>query len=194
VKPAAPEIIQPAELRLFAVRGQTVVLDSDLAALCGVSTTAFNQAIKRNLVRFPSDFTFVLHTDEFRALISQIVTSKGRGGRRKLPRVFTEHGAIMAATILISPRAVAMSVYVVRAFVRMREELLGRANLERRLAEIERTLVGHDAALRDVYRKLKPLLLPPPAKPRGEIGFHAVAQPLHSPTKPPNRSADSAHR
>lgn len=161
------------ELRLFTVRGRAVVLDAHLAALYGVTTGNFNKAVARNLARFPEDFTFTLYQQEFRALIFQIGTSKGRGGRRKPPRVFTEHGAIMAATILNSPRAAAMSVYVVRAFVKLREELLDRVNLKRRLAEIEHTLVGHDAALRDLYRKIKPLLLPPPAKPKREIGFHA---------------------
>jgi hypothetical protein len=97
-------------LRIFEIRKQAVVLDSDLAAVYAVTTTAFNQAIKRNLDRFPADFSFILTKDKFAALISQFVTSKGRGGRRKLPRVFTEHGAIMAATILNSSRAVAMSV------------------------------------------------------------------------------------
>jgi hypothetical protein len=108
-------------------------------------------------------------------LIFQIGTSKRRGGRRKLPRVFTEHGAIMAATTLNSQRAVAMSVYVVRAFVEMRRELLANATLEARLENIEKTLLTHDAALRDVYQKLKPLLLPPPEKPRRRIGFHTEA-------------------
>ncbi|MCL4181305.1 MAG: ORF6N domain-containing protein [Verrucomicrobia bacterium] len=176
---SAPELTQPSELRLFTARGQTVVLDGDLARLYGVSTKVFNQAIRRNKTRFPSDFLFRLTPEEWAALRSQIVTLKpaGRGEHRKYrPLAFTEHGAIMAATVLNSPRAVAMSVYVVRAFVRLREELLGRANLERRLAEIERTLVGHDAALRDLYQKLKPLLLPAPAKTRREIGFHAKDQ------------------
>lgn len=162
----------PDELSILNVRGQAVVLDSDLARLYGVPTAAFNQAIKRNLHRFPADFCFLLTREEFAALISQIVTSKGRGGRRKLPRVFSEHGALMAGMILNSPRAVAISVYVVRAFVRMREALLARTGMEKRLAEIERTLVGHDAALKDLYRKIKPLLLPPPEPPRREIGFH----------------------
>src|SRR5947207_10267967 len=122
----------------------------------GLTTAAFNQAIKRNLDRFPADFSFILRKDEFAALISQFVTSKGRGGRRKLPRVFTEHGAIMAATILNSPRAVAMSVYVVRAFLRLRNEFLADAVLEKRLSQIEKTLLLHDTALRDIYEKIRP--------------------------------------
>jgi len=172
---SSPEIDQPAELRLFNVRAQMVVLDSDLARVYGVSTKAFNQAIRRNTARFPGDFLFHLTPEEWDGLRSQIVTlyPGGRGQHRKYrPLVFSEHGAIMAATILNSPRAVAMSVYVVRAFVRMREELLGRANFERRLAEIERSLIGHDAALRDLYRKIKPLLLQSSPKPKREIGFH----------------------
>lgn len=157
---------------IYTIRDEPVMLDSDLALLYGVTTAAFNQAIKRNAHRFPADFSFVLTTDEFAALKSQIVTSKGRGGRRKLPRVFTEHGAIMAATILNSKRAVAMSVYVVRAFVRIRREMLADATLDARLQKIEKTLLAHDAGLRDVYQKLRPLLLPPPGPPRRRIGFH----------------------
>ena len=113
----------------------------------------------------------VLNWSEFRNMMSQIVTSKGRGGRRKLPRVFTEHGVIMAAAVLNSERAVRMSVLVVRAFVQMRNELMTRAHMEKRLADIEKTLVGHDTALRDLYGKMRPLLLPPPVPPRRRIGF-----------------------
>jgi len=164
-------------LRIFEIRKQPVVLDSGLAAIYGVTTAAFNQAFKRNLDRFPADFSFVLTKDEFAALISQFVTSKGRGGRRKLPRVFTEHGAIMAATILNSSPAVAMSVYVVRAFVRMRQEMLANTTLEKRLALIEKTLIGHDAALRDLYQKIRPLLLPPSDKPKRRIGFYREDKP-----------------
>jgi hypothetical protein len=160
------------QLRIFEVRGRAVVLDSDLAAIYGVSTAAFNQGIKRNLDRFPDDFAFSLTRSEFGTLMSQIVTSKGRGGRRKLPRVFTEHGVIMAATILSSPRAVAMSVYVVRAFVRLRNELLANTTLEKRLAHIEKTLISHDGSLRDIYEKIRPLLLPPPDPPKRRIGFN----------------------
>ena len=120
-------------LRIFEVRGQAVVLDSDLAAVYGVQTKVFNQAIKRSAVRFPDDFLLRLAAEEWTALRSQLVTfnTGGRGEHRKcLPLVFTEHGAIMASTILNSPRAVAMSVYVVRAFVRLRNELLANTTLE----------------------------------------------------------------
>ena len=158
--------------KIYSVRNEPVVLDSDLALLYGVSTGNFNKAISRNASRFPGDFSFILTRKEFAHLIFQIGTSKGRGGRRKLPRVFTEHGAIMAATILNSPRAVAMSMYVVRAFVKMRQELLADATLEKRLATIEKTLIGHDTVLRDLYQKIRPLLLPPPDPPKPRIGFH----------------------
>ena len=118
------------------------------------------------------DFAFQLIAQECTNLMSQIVTSSSHGGRRKLPWVFTEHGAIMAATILSSERAVAMSVYIVRAFVKMRRELLADATLEARLQKIEKTLLSHDSALRDVIQKLRPLLLPPPDPPKPRIGFH----------------------
>ncbi len=169
------------------VRGQRVVLDSDLAALYEVATMVFNQAIKRNADRFPKDFAFQLTREEVATLKSQsvissseahpasrsqIVTLKAHGGRRHLPWAFTEHGAIMAATILRSKRAVAMSVFVVRAFVRMREELMTSAVIFKRLAEIDKTLLVHDSALRDVYRKLLPLLAPPLDQPKPKIGFH----------------------
>jgi len=157
---------------ILSVRGQKVILDRDLAAIYGVSTSRFNEAVKRNRVRFPHDFAFQLTRQELRRLISQNATStSGHGGVRKLPWVFTEHGAIMAATVLKSPQAVQMSVFVVRAFIKMREQLLNRAELEKRLVEIEKVLLSHDAALRDVYQKIRPLLLPPPESPRRQIGF-----------------------
>ncbi len=160
------------------VRGRRVVLDSDLAALDGVPTMVFNQAIKRNAARFPSDFAFQLTSKDLADLRSQTVISssevphgsgsqsvslKTHGGRRSLPWVFTEHGAIMAATILNSPRAVQMSLFVVRAFVRMRDELLTNAVVLKRLAQIDKKLLEHDLVLRDVVEKLLPLLDAPPA-------------------------------
>lgn len=147
---------------IYTIRDEPVVLDSDLALLYGVETRAFNQAIKRNAARFPANFGFQLRNDEWESLRSQIVTLKpGRGQHRKyLPYVFTEHGAIMAATILNSPRAVAMSVYVVRAFIKLRRQLLSDATLEKRLLTIEKTLIGHDTALRDLYQKLRRVRAP----------------------------------
>jgi hypothetical protein len=162
-----------ARLRIFEVRGEAVVLDSDLAAIYGVETRVFNQAFKRNRAKFPEDFALQLTAEEWSALRSQFVTLKGRGQHRKyLPWVFTEHGALMAANILNSERAAAMSVYVVRAFVKIRRELLANAALEKRLATIEKTLIGHNTALRDLYQKIRPLLLPPEDKPKRRIGFH----------------------
>ena len=121
--------------RIVVIRGQRVLLDSDLAALYEVETKRFNEQIKRNPTRFPSDFMFRLTEDEFESLRSQIATSK-RGGRRYLPMAFTEHGAIMAASVLNSDRAVEMSVYVVRAFVQLRAVLLDHKALADKLAAL----------------------------------------------------------
>jgi hypothetical protein len=163
------------------IRSQRVMLDSDLAQLYQIATMVFNQAIKRNIDRFPNDFAFQLTREEVADLKSQIVISslsvaqpefEKHGGVRKLPWAFTEHGAIMAATILRSAQAVAMSVYVVRAFVRMREELLTNAAVLKRLALIDRKLLQHDAVLRDIIEKLGPLLTLPNHPPRPKIGFH----------------------
>jgi hypothetical protein len=164
----------PLLLHIHTIRGEAVVLDNDLALLYGVETGQFNRAIKRNESRFPNDFAFRLTAPEWEALRCQIGTLKiGRGRHRKyLPWVFTEHGALMAASILNSERAVAMSVYVVRAFVKMRRELLADATMEARLTKIDKTLLSHDTALRDLYAKLRPLLLPPPEPPKRRIGFH----------------------
>ncbi len=121
------EIINPEsiEQRILLIRGQKVILDKDLASIYGVQTFRFNEAVKRNQDRFPDDFMFQLTKEEVETLISQNAMSKpGRGGRRTLPYAFTEHGAVMAANILKSPRAVQMSVFVVRAFVKMRELLM----------------------------------------------------------------------
>ena len=121
--------------RIVVIRGQRVLLDSDLADLYEVETRVFNQAVKRNLSRFPADFMFQLTPEEFANLTSQTVTSSW-GGRRKLPMAFTEHGAIMAASVLNSDRAVQMSVYVVRAFVQLGAVLLDHKALANKLASV----------------------------------------------------------
>jgi len=170
---------------ILTVRRQRVILSADLAAIYGVETRRLNEQVKRNSGRFPGDFVFQITGDEFNALRSQnAILADGRAAIRSqyailktgrhtkyLPLAFTEHGAIMAAMVLNSPQAVAMSVYVVRAFSRMREQLAANAVILRRLAEIDKTLLQHDAALRDIYHKLLPLLQPPPAPPKRRIGF-----------------------
>ena len=153
------------------LRGVQVVFDSDLARIYGVTTSVLNQAVKRNGARFPEDFRFRLTADEHATLKSQSVTSSGRhGGRRTLPWVFTEHGAIMVATVLNSPRAVEMSVFVVRAFVRMRELARNHAELAKQIAALERRVTGHDEELKKVLAALHRLLVGD-AKPRRQIGF-----------------------
>ena len=125
--------------RIRSLRGLQVLLDSDLAEIYGVPTKVFNQAIKRNEARFPLDFRFQVSSAEFVNLKSQFVTSSWEhGGRRKLPWAFTEHGAIMAASVLSSPRAVEMSVFVVRAFVHLRDFARTHAELAKQLATLER--------------------------------------------------------
>jgi len=156
------------------IRGQRVILDFDLAEIYGVQTKVLNQAVKRNASKFPEDFMFRLTRDEaedLRASRSQSVTLKRGQNVKYLPHAFTEHGAIMAATVLNSPKAVEMSVFVVRAFVKMREQLLATATLAKRLAEVEKELLIHDAALRELFDQIRPLLLPPPDPPRNPIGF-----------------------
>lgn len=158
---------------LFRVRGRLIMLDSDLAEIYGVTTKALNQAVTRNAARFPEDFAFVVEGEDLVRLKSQIVTSKtGRGGTRKPPRAFTEHGALMASTILRTERAVTMSVFVIRAFVQMRDALSANEAILKRLAEIDNGLLLHDSALRDIYQKLMPMLAPPADPPRPRIGFH----------------------
>jgi hypothetical protein len=129
---------QPVEDLIHTLRGQRVILDTDLAQVYGVLTWRLNEQVKRNQERFPADFMFQLTDEENKSLTSQFAMSKkGRGGRRTLPYAFTEHGAIMAANVLNSPRAVQMSVFVVRAFVKMREMLGDNRHLAEKLAELE---------------------------------------------------------
>jgi len=158
--------------RIFTIRGQKVILDADLAELYGVDTKNLNKAVSRNKARFPEDFAFRLTRDEFNRLRFQNGTSnQGRGGRRYPPYAFAEHGAMMAANVLRTRKAEEMSVFVVRAFVKMREQLVATRELARRLAEIEKELVVHDTALVDLYEKIRPLLQPPEELPRKRIGF-----------------------
>ena len=150
----AESTVAPAqvETRIQSLRGVQVLLDSDLAAIYGVTTAALNQAVRRNEARFPANFRFQLSPEEGGGLKSQSVTSNSRrGGRRKRPWAFTEHGAIMAASVLSSPRAVEMSVFVVRAFVQLRDFARTHAELGNQLATLERRVIAHDADLKQVF-------------------------------------------
>jgi len=159
---------------ILLLRRQRIILDTDLATLYGVPTKALNQAVKRNAERFPEDFMFRLTRAEVEALNrSQIVTgSQKHRDPRFPPYGFTEHGAIMAATILNSPKAVEMSLYVVRAFVRLRELLASNTTLARKLDELERKYQHHDEAITAILSAIRELMNPPPPK-RRPIGFTA---------------------
>ena len=154
------------------IRGRRVMLDSDLAAIYGTSTMRLNERFKRNRKRFPDDFAFVLTREEFINLISQNAISRSHGGRRTLPIAFTEHGAIMLASVLNSDIAVQASVRIVRAFVRLREMVAANAQLASRLEELERRLDSHDEAIIDLFAALRRLLEPAEPQKKREIGFH----------------------
>ena len=156
------------ENAILLVRGERVILDADLAKLYGVTTARLNQQVKRNLERFPSDFMFELTKKEYESLMLQIATSSvTHGGRRKLPFVFTEHGAIMAANVLNSKTAVQASVQVVRAFIRLRQMLTSNAELARKLSDLERK---YDSQFRVVFDAIRQLMTPPEPQ-RKQIGF-----------------------
>src|SRR6266513_147928 len=166
---------------IYEIRGQRVMLDSDLAAIYGVTTKRLLEQVRRNLDRFPDDFAFRITRDEQGALRSQIATLKpGRGQHRKyLPWAFTENGAIMAANVLNSPQAVRMSVFVVRAFVKMRGLLAGTRELAKQLKELEAKLTArldvHESAIVEVLQRIMDILNPPPPPPdppKRQIGFH----------------------
>ena len=169
--------------RIFTLRGEKVILDSDLAAIYGVETKRLNEQVRRNADRFPPDFSFELtkeESDRIKALRSQIATLKRGQHRKYLPRAFTEHGALMAANVLNSKRAVEMSVFVVRAFTKMRSALSDTSELARKLATLEREvkarLDSHDAAIVDIMQRILDLIDPPerpdpPSPPQRKIGF-----------------------
>jgi len=159
--------------RILLIRGHRVILDADLASLYGVATKRLNEQVRRNAERFPEDFMFQLTEEDAEALRSQIATSNtGWGGRRYRPYVFTEHGAIMAANVLNSSRAVLASVLVVRAFVQLRQVLATHRELAQKLAKLERRVGAHDEAIQELMTAIRQLMEPPQPK-RSQIGFHA---------------------
>lgn len=185
------KLADPVPAPILVIRGHRVILDANLARLYCVPNKRLNEQVQRNRDKFPDDFCFQLTRAEAGNLKSQIATSSlenagdkrsgsmspqsamtSHGGSRKLPWVFTEHGALMAANVLRSPRATEMAIYVVRAFVKQREALASNADILKRLAEIDKTLLEHDLSLQIIWKNLQPLLEPPPAPPKRRIGFH----------------------
>ena len=161
----------PTPPRIVTLRSVKVVLDDDLARLYGVTTKRLNQAVKRNRLRFPIDFAFQSTHAEGGILKSQFVTSSaGHGGRRTRPWAFTEHGAIMAASVLHTARAIDMSIFVVRAFVQLRDMAVPHRELGAKLGELERRVEGHDDEIEEILGALRRLIQPPP-RPQRAIGF-----------------------
>ena len=166
-------LVNIAQSILF-LRGQRVILDLELATIYGVETRTLNQAIKRNIERFPEDFMFQLTSEEAeRSRSHSVILNPGRGRNIKyLPHAFTEHGAIQAANVLNSPRAVEMGLYVVRAFVKLREELTSNKELAQKLDQLEHKLQTHDQAIVGILKTIRELMNPPASKSR-PIGFTA---------------------
>jgi DNA polymerase I-like protein with 3'-5' exonuclease and polymerase domains len=175
---SAPLSIGEVAQRIYLIRGQRVVLDADLAAFYSETTKRFNQQVRRNLARFPADFMFQLDADEFAALRLQSATLKaGRGQHRKyLPLAFTEHGAIMAATLLNSPRATELSVYVVRAFVELRGILVSNRELAAKVHQLERKVSTHERNIAELADSMGQLLAAPAPPPKRSIGFLPVEE------------------
>ncbi len=159
------------ETKIISLRAEKVILDSDLASIYGVTTARLNQQVKRNKERFPADFAFRLTKEEFGSLMLQnAISNSMRGGRRKLPLVFTEHGAIMAANVLNSSKAVRMSVLVVRAFVQIRRNISITSELAKRLDDLERKVINHDSDIQALVEAIRQLMQPP-EKSKKTFGF-----------------------
>jgi hypothetical protein len=162
---------------IHVIRGQRVMLDSDLAALYAVSTSRLNEQVARNRERFPSDFAYQLTQQEFTTLMSQFATSKiGRGGRRKLPWAFTEQGVAMLSSVLKSPTAVRVNIEIVRTFVRVRRLMATPGELVEQLTKLAETVQLHDGQIQVINQVLQIMLTPQPT-PRRPIGFRADDDP-----------------
>jgi hypothetical protein len=169
--------LEHVQSRILVLRDQRVILDRDLAALYDVPTFRLNEAVKRNIGRFPDDFRFQLSPEELSRLTSQFARAKpGRGGRRTLPWAFTEHGALMAATMLTSPRAVQMSLVIIRAFVRLRQLLVNHKALAAKLAELDARVGAHDEQLTSLVSAIRRLASPDGPRHRRKIGFHPAGR------------------
>jgi hypothetical protein len=181
---AKPVPFAAIESRIQLIRGNKVILDADLAQLYGVETKSLNKAVERNRNRFPEDFMYQLTRQEFANLRFQFGTSSLHGGRRHTPYAFTQEGIAMLSSVLRSPRAVAVNIEIMRAFIRMRGMLVSVDELARKLDALERKALAHDKDLEEVFEALRELMTLPES-PRREIGFHA---------HPENKGADAKRR
>ncbi len=164
------------EQKIFMIRGHKVMLSTHLAKLYGVKVKALTQAVKRNIERFPDDFTFQLTWEEVEFLRSQIVTLKSRSSKRGkhvkyLPYAFTEQGVAMLSSVLRSKRAIQVNIAIMRAFVKLRQILSTHKELVHKLAELEKKIEKHDTEIKSIFDAIRQLMAPP-VKPKGRIGFH----------------------
>lgn len=176
VRDVIPVPVQFVERRIYSIRGNNAMLDRDLAELYGVPTFRLNEAVKRNMKRFPKDFMFQLTKAESEALTSQIAMSKGgRGGRRTTLYAFTEQGVAMIASVLNSERAILVNIAIVRAFVKLRQVMATHKELSDKIETLERKYSNHDEEIQVIFGAIKKLLEPPQTSKR-RIGFHATAR------------------
>lgn len=164
-------LVEQIEPRILQIRGQRVILDADPAELYGTTTKAFNQAVKRNAGRFPGDFRFQLSSAEKNEVVTNCDHLAKLRFSKNLPYAFTEHGALMAASVLNTPRAIDVSIYVIKAFVKLRELLSTHKELAHKLAELERRVSAHDESIHSLVVAIRRLMQPQPA-PKRQIGFH----------------------
>ena len=164
---------QIIENKIFFIRGKKVMLDRDLAMLYGVETRVLNQAVRRNVKRFPEDFMFQLTNEEMETWKSQIVISnKERMGIRRKPHAFTEQGIAMLSSVLKSERAIQVNIAIMRAFVKLREVLAAHKELAARLSELEGRMDTKDNEIMALFEAIRKLMAPPPEKPKGKLGFY----------------------
>ena len=168
--------VKRVESLILLLRGQKVIIDSDLAALYGIATKALNQAVKRNIDRFPSDFMFQLSKEEKAEVVTNCDDLQGLKFSPRLPYAFTEHGTVMAASVLNSERAIAVSIYVVRAFVKLRQMLAPYKELAKKLMQLEKKLQSHDEQIVTLVQAIRLLMPPPDANPKTPIGYHTEAK------------------
>lgn len=170
-----PDLIstEAVAAKILIIRGRRVMLDSDLAKLYGVPVKAFNQAIKRNIKRFPGDFMFRLSWEEVESSRSQFVTLKRGQNIKYLPYAFTEHGVAMLSSVLNSERAIQVNILIMRAFTKLREILLTHKDLAVKIEALEKKYAEHDQTIKEIFRAIRQLLDPPPTKEKKIIGFQA---------------------